>query len=185
MLPTIDGGQPKQSLSRSRILQQLPQHRPLTPTNTTFIVWTSSIPSSLSAQKRPSPPLFSRPPCRTSKINLKPSTRRFPTIPMLSLSHRILAVKSFSRSQRRRTGPNGAGTTSRLLRVRTNDSNARTLRTRACKSTDSTVRSLSRAEMSLMQHSTSSHPPNPRGRSIPTRGPIPLPMLPMPPVDDA
>ena len=180
MLPLIDGSRVRHSLSLSRIPQQLPQLRPPMPTSTTFTVWTSSIPSSLSAQRGPSLPLLLKPPRRTSKLNLRPSTRRFPTIPMRSLSRRILAVKSCSHSQRRRTGPNGAGTTSQLLRVRTNESNARTLKMRAYRCTDSTAHSLSRAEMNSMRHSTSSHRPNPRGRSI--RGRITSLMLPMRPV---
>ena len=157
--------------SLSRIAQQPPQHQPLMHTSTTFTVWTSSIPSSPSARRRLSRRLLSRLLHGTSRPSPRPSTLHFPTIPMRSLSRRILAVKSCSRSQRRRTGPNGAGTTSRPLRVHTNDSNARTLRMRAYRSTDSTVHSSSRAVMSSMRHSTSSHHPSPQGKSI--RSPLP------------
>jgi len=143
--------------------------------NTTFTGWTSSIRSSPSARRRLSLPLLSRLPRRTSKRSLRRSTLRFPTTPTQSLSRRILAVKSFWRSQRR-TGPNGASTTSWPLRVRTNDSNARTLRMQAYKSMDITVRSLSRAETSSMQHSTCSHPPCTLRRSV-------SPRIPTPPVD--
>ena len=143
-------------------------------TSTTFTGWTLSIPFSPFARISFSLPPSLRLPHRPSKRNLRRSTPRFPTTPMRSLSHRILEVKLFWRSQSRRTGSNGASTTSRPSHVRTNDSNARTLRMQAYRSMDSAVRSSSRAGTSSTRHSTSSHPPCPLGQSLLSLIPTPL-----------
>ncbi len=161
------------SPSLSRTPHQRPQHRLPMHTSTTFTAWTSSIPSSPSVRRRLSLPLLSRLRHRTSKRSLGRSTPRFPTTLTQSLSHQILAVKSFLRSRKRRTGLNGARITSRPLRVHTNDSNARTSRTQAYRSTGSIARSSSRAETSSTQHSTSSRPPSPSRLAMSTHFPTP------------